>query len=114
MDKIAKLRLFRTSNFPRQKVERFYNQPLYLVRSGKQMDDKTLCFRCDQSVTKPELRQVLTKLYGLDVNEVATWNRMGKQMRNRQFNSWYRRADYKKVIVTMKTPVPAHLQNYYY
>lgn len=114
MDKLAKCRLLRTSNFPRQRVEKFFNEPVYLARSGKQMDDKTLCFRCDQKMTKPELRQVLGKLYGLDVAEVGTWNRMGKQMRNRATNSWFRKPDYKKVLVTLKTPVPAHIQNYYY
>lgn len=114
MDKLLKLRLVKTSNFPQRRVEKFYNQPIYLVRSGKELQQNELCFRCAQSVTKPEIKQVLQKLYGLDVKSVHTWNRMGKILRNNVTRNFYRKPDHKKIFVELQTPVPAHLQNYYY
>ena len=39
--------------------------------------------KVDQNLTKPEIKQILQKLYGLEVKKVNTLNTMGKVKRNK-------------------------------
>ena len=115
MDKLLKLSKFATRKEHRpQPVFKFFNKPLYLVRSGKEIQENEVCFRCKQELTKPEIRQILTKLYGLDVKKVKTWNKMGKIQKSNLSRQYFRKPDFKKVIVELNNPVPPSLQNFIY
>ena len=92
-------------------VFKFYNKDLFLVRSGKERPDNTLCFTAKPDLTKPEISQLLTKLYDLDVKKVNTWIRQGKihKVRGKRY---YRKEDIKRVIVELNTIAPSDLQSY--
>jgi ribosomal protein L23 len=114
MDKLLKLKQIPAVRLAKpQPVLKFYNKQIYLVRTGKELPDNVLCFRTEQSVTKPEIRQYLKKLYGLEIKKVNTWNKMGKIQKTR-IRSYYRDPDFKKVIVELQHPVPTHLQYFAY
>ncbi len=49
-----------------------------LHRVNKQVDEDILTFKTDPKMTKPEIKQYLEKLYGLNVQKVNTLIRMGK------------------------------------
>jgi hypothetical protein len=59
-----------TSRFkkPAQEIE-FVNHEMILTRSPKTYDNKnrTVCFRHNEDLSKPEIKQYLEKLYLLDV-----------------------------------------------
>ncbi|CAG9330816.1 unnamed protein product [Blepharisma stoltei] len=111
MDKLIKLRpnLIPRLLRPEPKVYKFFNKPIYLVRTEKELQENVLCFRCPQELTKPELRQVFTKVYGMKLKAVSTFNHMGKIARNRT-NGHYRKPDYKKVYVELEHEAPPYLQ----
>lgn len=110
MDKLLKLKQIPVGRLPRsQPVHKFFNKQIYLVRTGKELPDNVLCFRTEQSLTKPEIKQYLTKLYGLEIKKVNTWNKMGKINKTRT-RTYYRDPDFKKVIVELENPVPTHMQ----
>jgi ribosomal protein L23 len=44
--------------------------------------NRTLSFRIDPSISKPELKSYLTKLYGLKIERIATVIRMGRFARD--------------------------------
>lgn len=91
-------------------VHKFYNKDLFVVRSDKERPENTLCLNTGIMMTKPEIKQVLTKLYHLDIKKVNTWNKQGKIIRtsNKKF---YRKKDIKRVIVELNTTVPVELQS---
>lgn|ERR1719362_546624 len=97
-------------NFPKPRPEhKFWNKPLYLVRTGSPIADNTMIFRCAQDLNKIEIRQIVEKLYNLPVVKVHTWNKVGKIMRNPNYNTRYRKKDFKKVFVEIKGVVPPEL-----
>ncbi len=49
-----------------------------------------------------DIKALLTRIYGLDVEAVNTLNVEGKKKRGRQ--GFYRRPDYKKAYVTLRPP----------
>ena len=111
--KILKLRPITERSIGKpQTVHKFYNKPVYLTRSGKERPENTVCFTAPLELTKPELKQIFTKLYGLDVKKVNTWNRQGKILRNTSTGNYYRKPDIKRVILELNTVVPTELQNY--
>jgi ribosomal protein L23 len=93
-------------------VHKFYNKPVFLCRSGKERPENTLCFSSSLELTKPELRQIFTKLYGLDVKRINTWNKQGKIHRNTTNGNYYRKKDIKRIILQLNTVVPTELQSY--
>jgi ribosomal protein L23 len=73
---LRKLTQVTSYNFPKaRRYYKFFNQPLFLVRTGSEIEENVLCFRCNPELSKPEIKQYLTKLYGLDVVRVHTWNK---------------------------------------
>ncbi len=95
-----------------QTVHKFYNKPVFLCRSGKERPENTLCFTSSLDLTKPELHQIFTKLYGLDVKKINTWNKQGKILRNLNDGRYFRKKDLKRVILELNTVVPTELQSY--
>lgn len=62
----------------------------------------TAQFRVLPKMTKHEVKEYLTKIYGLPVTEVRTQNYMGKRMRifGKRQVVYAKRPDYKKAFVT--------------
>lgn len=95
-----------------QPVEKFYNKPVFLTRSGKERPENALCFTSSQDLTKPELKQYFTKLYNLDIKKINTWNKQGKILRNNSNARYFRKPDIKRIILELNTTVPPELQSY--
>jgi ribosomal protein L23 len=70
-----------------------------------------VCFTSPLELTKPELHQIFTKLYNLDVKKVNTWNKQGKILRGHK-GRYHRKRDLKRVIVELNTTVPTELQSF--
>lgn len=63
-------------------------------------------FRVDPKMTKPEIKQYLERIYGVNVQRVATVNYEGKVRRSGQHR--FKLNDYKKVYVRLgNSPAPA-------
>ena len=73
------------------------------MRSPKPYDDNTVCFRGDNYLSKPEIKQYLSKLYKLPINAIGTHRHQGKIMRKTDADSrgWWRKKDWKKSIVRL-------------
>lgn len=111
--KILKLRPITERSIGKpQTVHKFYNKPVYLTRSGKERPENTVCFTTSLDLTKPELKQIFTKLYGLDIKKINTWNKQGKIQRNLTNGKYFRKEDIKRVILELNTVVPTELQSY--
>lgn len=91
---------------------KFYNKDMFLVRSGKERPENTLCFTSKTELTKPEMTQLLTKLYGLDVKKVNTWIKQGK-IHKVPGKKYFKKPDIKRVIVELNTVAPSDLQSYH-
>jgi ribosomal protein L23 len=112
LKKLLKLRPISERKLGKPKpVEKFFNREIYLVRSGKERPENTICFSTDTEMTKPIIKQVLEKLYFLDVKKVNTWNKQGKILRGTK-GRYNRKEDLKRVIVELNTPVPSDLQSF--
>mmetsp|Transcript_56813 Transcript_56813/g.65094 ORF Transcript_56813/g.65094 Transcript_56813/m.65094 type:complete len:139 (+) Transcript_56813:44-460(+) len=99
-----------TSHFKKQQeVIKYLNIPLTLYRGEKPMDEKTVAFKCDQKLTKPELRQYLEKVYGLEVEKVNTLNYMGK-VKRAPLGGFTRNKDFKKAYAILKTNIDPFYQ----
>jgi len=78
--------------------------PITLVSATSATGGKpaTASFRVLPKMTKHEVREYLTKIYGLPVGKVHTINYMGKRKRavGRHNIIYYKYRDFKKAIVT--------------
>ena len=63
-----------TSRFkkPAKEIE-FVSHEMMLARSPKPYDDNTVCFRHNDFLSKPEIKQYLSKLYKLPINKLGTF-----------------------------------------
>jgi Ribosomal protein L23 len=112
LNKVLKLRNITERTLGKTRpVVKFYNKDLFLVRSGKERPDNTICFTAKTEITKPEISQVLTKLYNLDVKKVNTWIKQGKIQKVDNKTST-RKQDIKRVIVELNTTAPNDLQSF--
>jgi ribosomal protein L23 len=59
-------------------VVSFLNTPIIVHRGERPLDKNTFVVKTDLQMTKPELKQILEKLYGLEVKNVDTTILMGK------------------------------------
>ena len=51
---------------------------MQLHRPGRQLREKnSVCFRVDAHLSKPEIKQILQKLYGFDIKKVNVQRRAG-------------------------------------
>lgn len=68
-----------TSRFkrPNQEID-FFNQEMLLMRSPKKYDDHTVCFRTNDMLSKPEIRQYLQKMYNMPINGLGTFRKQGR------------------------------------
>ncbi|KAL6056034.1 50S ribosomal protein L23 [Balamuthia mandrillaris] len=81
-------------------VYHFPNIPLTMVNTTKNLGPNKYVFRVQPNLTKVELRNYLTQLYGVKIKKINTMNYEGKSKRGPRRNH-YRTARYKKAIVTL-------------
>jgi ribosomal protein L23 len=109
--KALKVQAIITSAFPKaDKVIHNFNKPFFLVRNNRTLEHNEMVFRAKGNLTKPELTQVLDKLYGIKADKLASWNKMGKIMMTRKAKTYYRKPDFKKFSVKCSMTVPPNLQ----
>ena len=77
----------------------FPNIALKLVRSH--LPPHQAVFKCPPQLSKLDISSLLTALYDLKITNVRTMNYAGKVRTNAKSRK-YKRADYKKAIVTMQ------------
>ncbi len=63
-------------------------------------DRKTVVFRVHEDLTKPEIKEAVSKVFGVQVDSVRTINVLGKVKRTSRSEG--RRASFKKAYVTLK------------
>ena len=65
-----------TSRFkkPAREIE-FVSHEMLLLRTPKPYDDHTINFRCNDFLSKPEVKQYLQKLYNMPVQKVGTFRK---------------------------------------
>ena len=56
----------------------FARTTMTLHRVSKEVEEDVLTFKTDPKMTKPEIKQYLEKIYGLNVERLNTLVRMGK------------------------------------
>ena len=72
-----------TSRFPKPPTEiEFVSHTMTLSRSEKKYNNNTVCFRTNDFLSKPELKQYLKKLYNMPINKIGTARHQGVIMRN--------------------------------
>ena len=72
-----------TSRFKKPPTEiDFVSNEMQLQRSPKPYDRNIVCFRTSMELSKPEIKQYLMKIYGLPVQKVDTFNKMGEIKRD--------------------------------
>ena len=99
-----------TSNYPVQGPEHdFVSHNVLLYKSIKPYNKNVASFRCPVFMTKPEIKQYIMKIYGLNVLKVHTVNKMGRIVKNRETNTRWRKKDWKKAIVEFDFDVEPNL-----
>jgi ribosomal protein L23 len=97
------LRYTITSNFPKVGETHDYIDPkLIMVRSGKPMQKNNIKFKVDEKLSKPEIKQVVEKLYKFNVQKVNTAilpGRVKYNMTSTKCRKYERTNDYKKAYV---------------
>ncbi|KRX01844.1 Ribosomal protein L23/L15e core domain [Pseudocohnilembus persalinus] len=104
------LEVQKTSNFKHQRpVEKYVNQTLQLYRAEKPLEKNTVAFKVDLNMQKPEIRQYLKKIYGLELEKVHTLRTNGKIRRN-LYGKYFRERDFKKAYVELTEEVDQYYQ----
>ena len=91
-----------TSRFkkPPKQIE-FLSHEMLLSRSAKPYEKNIVSFRCSPFLSKPEIKQYLSKVYSLPIQNVDTANKMGEIKMNRSTGKKGRKKNWKKGIVTL-------------
>lgn len=76
-------------------------RPVVSEKSYALLEDNVYTFEVHPSSSKPEIKQAVESIFGVSVIKVNTLNRKGKRMRNRRSNTWGKRPDRKRAIVTL-------------
>ena len=76
-------------------------RPVVSEKSYALLEDNVYTFEVHPSASKPEIKDAVESIFGVDVIKVNTMNRKGKRMRNRRNNTWGKRPDRKRALVTL-------------
>ncbi len=76
-------------------------EPVVSEKSYGLLDENVYTFRVHPDATKPEIKDAVRSIFGVDVVKVNTLNRPGKRKRNRRNWTWGKRPDHKRAIVTL-------------
>ena len=97
------LRYTITSNFPKVGDTHDYIDPkLFLVRSNKPQPKNSIKFKVDDNLSKPEIKQIIEKLYKFKVEKVNTAILPGRvkfDLKSTKCRKYERTNDYKKALV---------------
>jgi len=75
--------------------------PVVSEKSYALMETGVYTFKVHPSASKPEIRDAVEAIWGVEVRKVNTLNRKGKRKRNRRQNTFGQRANTKRAIVTL-------------
>lgn len=75
--------------------------PIVSEKSYELIEEGVYTFRVHPSASKPEIRDAVESIWGVEVLKVNTLNRKGKRKRTRGTNRIGTTADTKRAIVTL-------------
>jgi len=75
--------------------------PVVSEKSYALIEEGVYTFRVDPKASKPEIRDAVEAIWGVEVLKVNTMNRNGKRKRTRGTNRIGTRPDTKRAIVTL-------------
>jgi large subunit ribosomal protein L23 len=75
--------------------------PVVSEKSYALIEQGVYTFRVHPSASKPEIRDAVQAIWGVEVRKVNTLNRPGKRRRTRGTNRIGKRPDSKRAIVTL-------------
>jgi len=76
-------------------------RPVVSEKSYALLEENVYTFEVHPSSSKPEIKDAVESIFGVDVLKVNTLNRKGKRKKNRRTNSWGSRPSRKRAIVTL-------------
>ena len=76
-------------------------EPIVSEKSYTLLEDDVYTFRVHPAASKPEIRRAIEEIFDVRVVKVNTLNRKGKRKHNRRTNTWGKRPDTKRAIVTL-------------
>jgi large subunit ribosomal protein L23 len=77
--------------------------PVVSEKSYALIETGVYTFKVHPSATKPEIRDAVEAIWGVEVYKVNTLNRKGKRRRTRGTNRMGQKPDTKRAIVTLAT-----------
>ena len=75
--------------------------PIVSEKSYALSENGVYTFKVHPSASKPEIRDAVESIWGVEVYSVNTLNRQGKRKRNRKTFTYGKRPDTKRAIVTL-------------
>lgn len=75
--------------------------PIVSEKSYALIETGVYTFQVHTSASKPEIRDAVESIWGVEVRKVNTLNRQGKRKRTRGTNRVGKKADTKRAIVTL-------------
>jgi large subunit ribosomal protein L23 len=76
-------------------------EPIVSEKSYALIEENVYTFRVHPDATKPEIKDAVRAIFGVDPVGVNTLNRKGKRKRNRRDFTFGKRADTKRALVTL-------------
>jgi large subunit ribosomal protein L23 len=76
-------------------------EPIVSEKSYALIEENVYTFRVHPDATKPEIKDAVRSIFGVDPVSVNTLNRKGKRKRNRRNFTYGKRADTKRALVTL-------------
>ena len=76
-------------------------RPVVSEKSYALLDNGVYTFIVDPRANKTEIRQAVETIFNVRVTNVNTLNRKGKRKRNRRQNTFGKRPDTKRAVVTL-------------
>lgn len=101
----------KNSNYPKQHPQyKYFEHELLLHRPGpsEKIEPNVIVFKVDESLSKPELKQYLEKVYGMQVEKINTARFMGKVVMTPQ-RQFKKTKPFKKAFVFTSTQIPPTL-----
>ena len=76
-------------------------EPVVSEKSYRLLEQNVYTFKVAPKATKPEIRQAVQDIFGVNVVKVNTLQRKGKRKRNRRDGTFGSRPDVKRALVTL-------------
>ena len=76
-------------------------RPVVSEKSYALLEENVYTFKVHPDATKPEIKDAVREIFGVEPIGVNTLNRKGKRKRNRRSFTFGQRADTKRALVTL-------------